>query len=38
MMQVQKLIRKGELICSFSPTGNDPVEKAKSVKINIPRK
>jgi hypothetical protein len=36
--QHQKLIRNGELICSLAPTGNDPVEKAKRVKTNIPTK
>ena len=33
--QNQKLITYGELICSLSPIGREPVEKAKRVKAKI---
>ena len=36
--QYQKLITYGELICSLSPIGREPVENPKRVKANIAMK
>jgi hypothetical protein len=38
MPQHQKVIRYGELMCSLSPTGSDPVEKAITVNSNTAEK
>jgi 4-aminobutyrate aminotransferase-like enzyme len=34
----QNVMRYGELICSFSPTGSEPVENANKVNRNIAKK